>query len=86
MSTAPDYTIHPLLSDTEAKILEQYRLTVQYLTQIEDELDALILGDSPIETIRENLRALEMQLAVIHSLFPSSVFAVYQSSQNQPPV
>ncbi|OBZ65740.1 DASH complex subunit DAD2 [Grifola frondosa] len=68
------YEGHPNLSDTEAEVLWQYAKLSQNIKELIAETRRL--SEAPDETLLKRLRALEVKMGLVLTLFKASVWAV----------
>ncbi|KAI0703552.1 DASH complex subunit Dad3-domain-containing protein [Cytidiella melzeri] len=68
------YEGHPSLSKLEAEVLWEYARLAQNLKELTAETRRL--GEAPDETLLKRLRALEMKMGLVLTLFKASVWAV----------
>ncbi|KZT09757.1 DASH complex, subunit Dad3, partial [Laetiporus sulphureus 93-53] len=71
---ANPYDGHPNLSATEAEVLWQYAKLSQNIKELIAETRRL--SEAPNETLLERLRALEVKMGLVLTLFKASVWAV----------
>ncbi|GBE81729.1 DASH complex subunit DAD2 [Sparassis crispa] len=68
------YEGHPNLSETEAEVLWQYAKLSQNIKELIAETRRL--SEAPDETLLKRLRALEVKMGLVLTLFKASVWAV----------
>lgn len=68
------YEGHPNLSETEAEVLWQYAKLSQNIKELIAETRRL--SDAPDETLLRRLRALEIKMGLVLTLYKASVWAV----------
>lgn len=81
-----DYSKSGQLLPLEAQVLQQYQILAIEMNKLQQEIDQLIVKDqfvsatSSTHTLLENLRNLEMKINLIHTLFKSSVYSLFESN------
>jgi len=68
------YEGHPNLSELEAEVLWQYAQLAQNVKELTAETRRL--SEAPDETLLKRLRALELKMGLVLTLFKASVWAV----------
>ncbi|CCM04430.1 uncharacterized protein FIBRA_06609 [Fibroporia radiculosa] len=68
------YEGHPALSETEAEVLWQYAKLSQNIKELVAETRRL--SEAPDKTLLRRLRALEVKMGLVLTLFKASVWAV----------
>lgn len=76
-----DYNNDPQLLPLEGEVLSQYQILLRELTNLQKEISSVVVkegSESTTQALLQRLRVLEMKISLVHTLFKSSVYSLFE--------